>query len=260
MPGMFRSSTPRSNERPASAAASSARPSACVAVDGLDGLHAPGERAAGAGSSGWSRCRRRPDARRPDSVADRRARSAVATSSPRRRTTARTRTSSPRRARSSAPSRAAHELDELSTDRQPEPRPAEPAGGGRVGLGERAEQPFLVLGRDADAGVASPRSAARTRSEFWWSTLTRITTSPSEVNFTALATRLSRTCRIRLASPEQRRRERRAATSTRSSIPLACAVLGQDPPDVVDDARRRRARTPRARACPPRSWRSRGCR
>ena len=52
------------------------------------------------------------------------------------------------------PHAATHELDELLGDRRAEAGAAEPPGLGLVGLGEALEDPPLVLGRDADAGVA----------------------------------------------------------------------------------------------------------
>ena len=74
--------------------------------------------------------------------------------------------------------------------------------------------------------VSITSKCSATRSEFWWRTLTRITTSPSEVNFTALAPKLSRTCRILVPSPSSAVGTS-GWTSTRSSIPLACAVLAR---------------------------------
>ncbi len=49
---------------------------------------------------------------------------------------------------------AAEPIDETATDRQPEPAAAEPAADCDVGLGERIEDRFQPIGRDADAGVA----------------------------------------------------------------------------------------------------------
>ena len=55
---------------------------------------------------------------------------------------------------SSAVTRPAHQLGEAPADREPEPRAAVPAGGRRVDLAERLEEPAHPVGRDADAGVA----------------------------------------------------------------------------------------------------------
>ena len=49
--------------------------------------------------------------------------------------------------------RAAHQLDQLAADAQPEPGAAVLARGRGVGLGERLEQPLGLLGVDADPGV-----------------------------------------------------------------------------------------------------------
>ena len=49
---------------------------------------------------------------------------------------------------------ALHQVDDALADRQPEAGAAVQAGGGGVGLGEGAEQPFLPVAVDADAGVA----------------------------------------------------------------------------------------------------------
>src|SRR6185369_10462195 len=48
---------------------------------------------------------------------------------------------------------AAHERDELLRDREPEPRPAEPARRRLIALRERGEDPLALLGGDADPRI-----------------------------------------------------------------------------------------------------------
>ena len=93
---------------------------------------------------------------------------------------------------------AAHQPDQLPADRQPQPGAAVLAGGGGIGLAERAEDLRLGLLRDADAGVGDleaqlslARRCARTRTM----------TSPRSVNLMALPTRLISTWRRRIGSP-----------------------------------------------------------
>ena len=57
----------------------------------------------------------------------------------------------------------AHQLDQALADGQAQARAAVLAGGRAVGLGEALEQAADRLGLDADAGVASPRSAGSRR-------------------------------------------------------------------------------------------------
>jgi hypothetical protein len=59
---------------------------------------------------------------------------------------------------------AAHGRHQTPADRQPEAGPAEPAGGRRVGLRERLEQPLLICGTDPDPGVADESSIIGTSS------------------------------------------------------------------------------------------------
>ena len=49
---------------------------------------------------------------------------------------------------------AAEQADQLAADREAEAGAAVEAGGGAVALGERLEDPLLLLVVDADAGVA----------------------------------------------------------------------------------------------------------
>ena len=105
--------------------------------------------------------------------------------------------------------------------------------------------------------MTSKRSA--TRSAFSSSTETRMTTSPSEVNFTALEPRLSSTCWILTAVAEQRRGHVGMDVDQQLD-PLAVGGRGEDASDVVDHARHVEVGSPRGRACRPRSWRSPRCR
>ena len=59
------------------------------------------------------------------------------------------------------PDAPAHQLDQLGRDRQAQPGAAVLPGGRGVGLGERLEERLLLLGRDADAGVADGEVQAR---------------------------------------------------------------------------------------------------
>ena len=95
--------------------------------------------------------------------------------------------------------RAAHQLDELPTDREPEPRAAETARGAAVRLREALEDLGLALRRDADAtatrtvacvGVSDARVS--------------IVTEPASVNLMALPTRFISTWRTRTGSPWRR--------------------------------------------------------
>ena len=51
------------------------------------------------------------------------------------------------------PDGATHQADDLATDNQPQPGAAEGGPNGGIGLGEFFEQPLLLVGGDADAGV-----------------------------------------------------------------------------------------------------------
>ena len=88
----------------------------------------------------------------------------------------------------------AEQAREPARDRETEARAALPARALAVGLGERLEQPRLLLGADPDARVddlerrALAVGADRTR------------TSPSSVNLIALPTRLTRIWRARVTS------------------------------------------------------------
>jgi len=54
--------------------------------------------------------------------------------------------------------RAAHQLDQLLRDGEPQAGPAVPAGGRGVGLGEALEDARERVGRDADPGVLDPEA------------------------------------------------------------------------------------------------------
>src|SRR5207249_2465877 len=61
------------------------------------------------------------------------------------------------------PDLATHHARQAAADRQPEPRAAIATAGRGVGLREGLEQPLLLFGRDADAGVAYLEAQQRGR-------------------------------------------------------------------------------------------------
>ena len=104
---------------------------------------------------------------------------------------------------------AAEQPGDLAADRQAQARAAVLAAGAAVGLLERLEDDLLLVRRDADAGVATPRtpapSAARFRSSFSGLQPSRAGSTVSEtrpwwVNLKALESRFLMTCWSRLAS------------------------------------------------------------
>ena len=98
---------------------------------------------------------------------------------------------------------AAHALDDAPGDREAEAGAAELARGAAVGLLEFAEDAGLLLGRDADAGVAHlERDLAGPAPR-----LDDDATPPLSVNLMALPARLSSTWRSRAASPMTRARQ-----------------------------------------------------
>ena len=157
------------------------------------------------------------------------------------------------------PHRPAHQLDEALRDREPEPGTAVAAGGRGVDLAERREQPVHPVLRDADPGVPNGEAADGTSSRPAGSASTWTTTSPSSVNLTAFESRLSSTCRRRVASPTIP-----AGTSSSmrqpSSISFSHGARRDDVERALDALAEIERLLARARACPPRSSRSRGCR
>ena len=100
--------------------------------------------------------------------------------------------------------RPAHQGHQPGGDRQAQAGAAVLPRGRGVLLLEGPEDPLLLVGRDADAGVAhreAQRSTAPPSAAFAGDLRPRTTTSPSSVNLMALPTRLSSTCRSRPASP-----------------------------------------------------------
>ena len=128
--------------------------------------------------------------------------------------------------------RAPHGGGETLGDGQTQARAAVLARGRVVRLRKRLEQASLGVRRDANARV---RDAMRSSvvSAVTSSSVVRTTTSPCEVNFTALPTRLVRIWRSRPGSPATR-----VATSGwithASSSPLPAARLGQHFQHVLD--------------------------
>ena len=110
-----------------------------------------------------------------------------------------------------------------AADREAEPGAAIAVDDGLVGLGEALEDARPRLGRDADAGVRSPRSAAegarRSRAPARRSTIT----PPRSVNFTALPMRLTSTSARCRRSPRRRIRRARGRRAGRGCRPLARA-------------------------------------
>ena len=114
--------------------------------------------------------------------------------------------------------------------------------------------------RDADAGVAhrevqhdvavGARRVGRRRVT---------TTSPCSVNLMALPTRLIRTWRSRPGSPSSTSGTS-GATSQTSSSPFWCARSAERLDGVAERVAQVEVDAARDPACPPRSWRSRGCR
>ena len=107
------------------------------------------------------------------------------------------------------------------------------AGGRAVGLGERVEQAVLRLG-----SMPTPVSNTSTRSTGpvgrGSARAARMTTSPADVNFTALDARLAMTWPNRTGSP-RRPRAGSGSKETTSSSPSPC-LLGDDAGALLDDA------------------------
>ena len=113
----------------------------------------PSWRASPRGCGGWWRCRPRPGraGRGPSAAPPGVGRAAGPGARPKRQ----------REVERAAPADLAlepdlpaHHLDQAGRDRQAQPGAAVLAGRRGVGLGERLEEPLLLLGGDADAGVA----------------------------------------------------------------------------------------------------------
>ena len=164
-------------------------------------------------------------------------------------------------------------------DRQAEPGAAVAARRRRVGLRERLEQPVASGPPGCRCRCRGPRSVSRCASGAARLRRRRVTTtSPRSVNLTALDSRLSSTCRSRVASPTMpagtpsstrqpssssfsaaRGRDESSASSTQSRRSNGCALelelAGLDlreVEDVVDDVQQRvaarRGRSRRTRA------------
>ena len=217
--GMFASSSTSGNGRPRAAALlelprapRGRRPRASGACASA--------RASPRGCAGWWRCRPPPA---------RAGRAMRAASGCARRLGRRRRRSAPRSGsgcparRALDPEPAAHHRDQPRRDRQPEAGAAVLARGRAVGLGEGLEDQLLLLGRDADAGVAHRRRrASRQLGAAAASPRPRPAPRRASVNLMALPTRLTITCRSRAASPTTSGGTSGATRET-SSSPFWCA-------------------------------------
>ena len=156
---------------------------------------------------------------------------------------------------------AAHQLGQPLADGQAEAGAAVAPRGRGVDLAERLEEAAEPIRPGCRCRCRAPRRSARgagprrpTRRA-----LTESTTSPRSVNLTALESRFRRTWRRRVTSPDDGGRR-----PVGDQVGQVEALLGGPGGHEVERRPRRtradrRAGTP-ARACPPRSSRSRGCR
>ena len=190
---------------------------ACVAVGALRRPRRP-EKATVGGECGDSlRCRRRAMARWPGSVRESALRDRPLSRCRPGALRARTRTSSPGRARWVEPKY--HQLHELAADGQPQAGATERPRGRGVHLHEHGGTSAPVPRERCRCPCRRHRNGGRHARCSGSRTVTRMTTSPSEVNLTALAPKLSRTCRIRVLSP-RRVSGMSGSMSIRSSTPL----------------------------------------
>ena len=118
---------------------------------------------------------------------------------------------------------AAHGFRQTLGNGQTKSRSAEVAGCRPVALGKGLENDLLFVRGNAYPGIAAPQSGEKRARLSRASRLTSTATSPAAVNFTALPTRLTRICRMRVASP-MANRGTSGRTPPTSSRPLACAA------------------------------------
>ena len=155
------------------------------------------------------------------------------------------------------PDVAAHQLDQLPRDRQPQARSAVAAGGRgcRPGRTHRTVRRMAAGSMPMPVSVTAKRSTRRRRRT---ARLTRTTTSPPVGELDRVGDQVDQHLAHAVAVAA-RRPGTSSSTRTLSSSPLSWACRRA--------ARRRRRRCRarrsgrgRARACRPRSWRGRGCR
>ena len=150
---------------------------------------------------------------------------------------------------------AAHQPAEVAADRQPQPGPAVLAPGGRLGLGERLEQPPELLLGHPDPGVGDGERQPVVRLPLRRSGVI----VPWSVNLVAFESRLNSACRTFVWSAcivAEVVGARRRPACCRSSRPAA----GRWPATSrtrSGDARTSPGTGPSGR---PRSWRGPGCR
>ncbi len=158
------------------------------------------------------------------------------------------------------PDPAAHHLHQSRGDGQAQPGAAELARRGAVRLRESLEDELLLFRRRCRCRCRVTTKCSWSSSGVLESTAILSPTSPRSVNLMALPTRLTRIWRRRLGSPTSRVRHVRADVAGQ----LQALLRGRARPASSCVSRHAVAqveldRIP-ARACPPRSWRSRGCR
>ena len=159
------------------------------------------------------------------------------------------------------PDAPAHQLDELRRDGQAQPGAAVLARRrGAIGLAEGLEDRLLLVRRNADAGVADAEMQSHRLRPSAYRVSRRTTTSPALGELDGVADQVDDDLPQPARVADQRvGHVRRDVTGQlqplggRAGPASACSVSPRRVAQAELD------RTP-ARACPPRSWRSRGCR